>query len=612
MIRDIEKTIRDLHSNVDYNVRIRAVRAISRVPEKAAVQALVQALTDLDTDVVRAVIHALRKKNVRDAVPQLLKPRFLNSQDPNVRWALAMALEALGGSETLEPLITLLDDENWNVRNAAGEALFRRIGDLAAEDSREAVKMLLRILIIPNAALHRKVVDTLSSMQSFSDDIIRETLDSPSAQVRRAIIEIIGLTGNRRFTPMLVPRLEDESKAMRRQIIEAFLRLKDERAIEPLISRLDDGDRGVAALAVKALVGTGRACTPHLLSIVRHPLSKGKRLRVNAILCLGELRDPAAVLDILNNLGSSYFEIRQAAVKALISIRTGVLEYLPDVLAGSQVSIEPMARALKQCPTRRIRLRYIRALGELKEPGAVPVLRGIIQQGLAPESQIAYEAEENIYGAIWARASALSVIGEIGGEKDLDMVLHTLRDHSPEVKLEAVRTLDRMRRRLNLEITARIVNALLPMAKEPDELIRAVGLSVLGHAEDHRDRAVRTLSAALRDASYEVRSRACQALGQLHAREASRALIRALGDPSWTVRRDAEFALGNIGSQNKKLLIAALDSKNEYIVIRAAKLLAGFKCRDVLDKLVRIMKRNRKEANINKFMPGIIRTLKSS
>jgi HEAT repeat protein len=123
----VKTIIRTLERDIDWQARVRALHGLARFKDKTSEKAVKAALDDRDIDVIRTAIHTVRKRGISTAVPALLRPRIINSSDPNVRWALVLALDELGNTEAIEPLITLLADENWNVRNAAVTALVRKV-----------------------------------------------------------------------------------------------------------------------------------------------------------------------------------------------------------------------------------------------------------------------------------------------------------------------------------------------------------------------------------------------------------------------------------------------------------------------------------------------------
>ncbi|OGJ93882.1 MAG: hypothetical protein A2487_08385 [Candidatus Raymondbacteria bacterium RifOxyC12_full_50_8] len=603
-----------LEEGADSTSRIRSLYAIRGLCEKKkslrgeGILFLIKALNDKEYDVVRAAIHALIRLEAGEGTVHILKPKIINSSDSNVRWAIVQFLDKLGPADMLDPLVTLLADENWNIRNAALSALCGKVDKLAQRKDAAAIKVLTRILVLPNEELHRKIITTLSTMDGLSDELINECLESRSDQVRLGIIEVIGIRGNRNFLPHLIALLDDPNKAIKHRTLETFIKLHDQRTIEALITSLDEHDEKVVGLAIKALVEIGQESTTHLIKIMRQ--HRSRIFRSNAIRCLGELKDKRAILVLLNNLGSNYYTIRQEAINALSKINEGVKDYFEDILAVNLIAPDPFLHALASCRITRLRLRYIRVLGELKDPRVIPALKEIEMNGTDPENVVAQESLEKIFTAVWARSSTLAILAEIGDKSALALVSDTLKnERSNYVILEALRTIDRLRMRLNLTVDKTITNMLLDLAKQGNELIRAQSIKILGYGEVS-GRTITALMQALKDPSYQVRATACTALGQLRKSTAAKALVEALGDPCWSVRRDAELALGNLGPASTALLIRALENENEFIVIRAARLLTTFKVQKIVSKLENILRHAPTGSEIPLFFPSFIKTLK--
>jgi len=566
-------------------------------------------LKDPDVEVVRSAIHLLRKKRRPQDLPLLLTPKLLRSPDSGIRYALVLALDAFGGRESIETLVELVSDEDWNVRTAAISALCSQMDAVVNKGGQEGADIFIRLLIVQNQEIRRKAVLCLSLIGSLNRETLLLHLASPSRRIRLSMVEFIGMTEQVDLAPMLLPLLEESDKELCCTTVATLGKLQNPHTLDGLIGKLNSADAEIVESALKALERMGgQACEALLKALYRE---KGKLFRRHVIRGLGEFKMESAIPELINNLGSSYYSVRLEAVNALIAIRKGVSDKLAELFLQNVILPDNMILGLRRSVSPRLRLHCIKAMGELRDPKAIPILVEVERMGLLPESDEAGKALEKIASSVWAKMGALHVLSEIGNEGDLPLVLKALSDDSDDVKLEALYTLDRLRIRTNCLIGKHLQTFLLGKLIEKRSDIRANIIQLLGHAPKITAPLLAALKKALKDKDYDVRGQACRALGRLGARPLSQDLLIALGDPSWSVRRDAEMALYNIGPENVPLLIKALGSRNDCVVIRAAKLLAAFKVKRVLPQLRKISTGRRSDVYLNQFLPGIIRTLQA-
>ena len=119
-VADLARQLQD----EDVNVRRAAARALTRLPNTtSAIPALVESLKDKDPFVRDNAVDALAVMHPGDVGPALT--RALRAEDPNTKRRAADCLARIGrDTETAWPgLITLLKDENPEVRKAANAAL---------------------------------------------------------------------------------------------------------------------------------------------------------------------------------------------------------------------------------------------------------------------------------------------------------------------------------------------------------------------------------------------------------------------------------------------------------------------------------------------------------
>jgi HEAT repeat protein len=564
---EIDKLVHQLYHDVDWAERRKAALALGRLSGKEAVAALQKGLKDPDEDVLQAVVTTLTKINDPSVVEDLLKPKLLSSRSPDVRWATVLALGKMGGARAIDHLVDMLDDRDWIVRNAAAVALVEAVRILSEEGGEEVVKRFIRLLSSEDEQVHEAVARALSRMGVVSRDLLEEHLFSSSPRVRRAVARVMGELNEVEFVPPLLKAIDDSEKEVRAAVAQSLGEIGDPRAIEPLVARLGDSDKGVCQRAVGALVEIGREAVPPLIDALEH--NKGRVLRKNILVTLGKLKDSRAIVPAMNNLGDSYFVVRRAAAEALMEIGEDVTDQLAEILSPPKFPIQSLLDTMLTTDNLRVRLRLIRALGELKDSRAVPALKSLLE---SPETRVVetvQDALEKIACAAWARVDALIVLGEIGGDRALKMAIRSLNDPNHDVRKASILMLGKLGDK-------RAINPLLDVLRSPVGELRRGAVRVLGLIGSRSPRVAKAINELLAsDDSLEVRAEAARALGRLLHLSSIVVLIEALNDPYWTVREHAENALNNFGQKAVKALVGALHSEHDFVRVRSARILGN-------------------------------------
>jgi len=204
----------------------------------------------------------------------------LGSSDPTERATAAKTLGNIGNRDAVEPLISLLKDENRQVRENAVTAL-RWIRDPRAVDSliamlkdedgnvRDAAARALGWFRDPRGAEPLIAAfenwPSMSSVRSSLKDIglpavepLNAALKNGNPAVRTMAARTLGDIEDPGAVEPLISSLKDENRDVRENAATALRWIGDPRAVEPLIAALKDEDKIVqskAAGALKAITG---------------------------------------------------------------------------------------------------------------------------------------------------------------------------------------------------------------------------------------------------------------------------------------------------------------------------------------------------------------------
>lgn len=521
-----------------------------RVPRSFPV--LIASLKDLDDEVRAKSAGALGKLGDRRAVTYLLE-HLLSDPAPFVRARIAGALGQFDGSEVIDRLVRALGDPAWWVRMRSVEAL-EQIGPTA-----EAPLILAlddpdpEIRIRAAVALERLGVPARLVTQIEQGDATSETHE---------LLVKFGIAGARE---LLAEHLHHPSPAVREAMINTIREATRKDLAAELIERatLDDQPQ-VRALALDTL---------HLLEVAEsvpvalNALSDvNERVRASATSLLGDLGGSELASVITPRTSDNDPTVRAAAARALGLVQARGAE-------------GEFARLLRD-PDGRVRAAAAEGAAEAGWKGATPALIELLRD---PSEA--------------SRMAAAQALGEVGDSSAVTPLIKAFADAPPalgEVITKSIARLDRSALRqvttLLLERNdaagrVRVVQTMghlkapypMPLLetlfRDPDPTVRAATAEVLGRV--HEDQAAALLEAGLHDAEEMVRARVVDALVRLDRTVLAPRLLELLrSDPSALVRERAALAVGIFRPIGGEVELLRLCGAEQPLTVRVAAALA--------------------------------------
>lgn len=360
------------------------------------------------------------------------------------------------------------------------------------------------------------------------------------ASTREAAVLELGTTGAAReaVTP-LVRAAVDVERGVRVAAVAVLDRgepkwpeLLEADAIKLLVSALDSRFAEVWQQAVVLLGRVGGAAVPALCNELPYARDAHQLTILRALARIGPPAAPA-VPELTHTLASEFDHVRREAAGALAAIG---------------LAAEPATAALTAALADRnsdVRLACARSLARIGSPAgaAVPALLQLAADHVPAVRTAAGEALAQVGpGAVPALAEAVA-------ERDAARLRAALHRHSelsdwwsrpwpPGVSREPLKVL-------------RNVDWFFQYSEDElarVELVHAAALKALGRIGPEAAVAVPAVTAALADASRDVRASAAEALGRIGsaARTAGPALAGALVDASESVRKNASAALPQV------------------------------------------------------------------
>lgn len=390
-----------------------------------------------------------------------LTDQLLGSESPAVRTRAAELLgELVDESDTdiVGSLVAVaMSDDDEQVRAASIDAL-DEIGTGAVE------QLLVKVT---GAKIQQGA--TWATAKRFAS-----ALSSDIPELRMAAANALGNLGETNAIPALIQALDDENPAVRTRVCAALGTLEHPRAVEPLIEQLDDSRGRVRLAAANALatIGNDRALSA-LLAMLS---DENPEIRRISVVALGNARSVRVVKPLADALSDDNARVRSAAVFSIIDllsnapaqqshqIRETVVTELQA--ATTETVVDPLLDIIETSNQRRQRRNAVWFISRIID-GEV---RGDILDALvdrlddddSPTAQFAATGLADIGGSrvesrlleflksdatAEARAKAVFVLGQVGGEKSLDALRKLSEDESQLVRKRAFASISKLKGR---------------------------------------------------------------------------------------------------------------------------------------------------------------------
>lgn len=390
---------------------------------------------------------------------------------------------------------------------------------------------VIQFLHDSDARVRAKAVEVLGNLNAFSTDSREEREPDPETAL-----------------PLVRLALKDSSPQVRAAAIEAIdaIRSYDDAAL--LVEALHDLDASVVLVAEKSLADLPDAsATPVLTEIYRNQ-QYSSEVRDQAFSTLVTLCDPSSTPLFVQGLETAQ-GVSLTAAEGLVC----TLEKQPDPSA-----FQPVLDAEEHTEDLGVREYLIRALGDTKNPAALPILVRLANSHhptLAPP--------------------AVAALGSLGDRRALPILTELLRDSNHNIRVAAASSFSKF-----ADFTA------------PPELIAALfdpdaGMAISATkavTNSHDPRALDAVIAKLPD------SMAIYVLGKTHDAQGFPALVAVLQNPANETNRRgaAATALGELGDMRAvDPLIAALNEDNFAITQSSVSALAALKDKRAIEPLQR-------------------------
>jgi HEAT repeat protein len=565
---------------------------------------LLAALNDPNPAVQHAAVVSLGRYGKPEAIEELVKPKVFRSPHGNIRWAAVAAVGQLGDYRVIDDLMKAVEDPEWIVRTQAVAELMAKVRDIISRRDVRLARVLIHMLSLDNEEIVPLAIEGLEELGAESLPALHDALHNTSATIRANAARSLGRMKSASSIPFLIDLLHDEVIPVRLRAAEALGLIGNKVAIEPLVLLAQDNVERVREQAVSALVRFGKQSTVPLLNALGR--EKDKFVQKALLKCLGLVGDPKAAPGLINYLRSSYFFVRQAAVRALVRFGPSVGRLLLPGLSYNESSIEHFKKDACDKKHPELQIRAVKALGGLEDHRAVSLLKELVETGLPDVQEAATAALAQIGCAAWGRCCALKVLAEVGEPALVPLILPSLKDHSANVRFEAVRAIAKMGGDVALKHLIRIAR------RDSAGFIREEAMRALRRVGQGQPEVLAAALHGLKDSSREVRSRSARLLGNYQDPKSILPLLAAMADSHWSVRENAENALLNFGRDAVPSLLEALGSRSWTMRFRAARLLGEIGDERGVPPLVSILARRGERRDVRDIAAASLRKLEAA
>ena len=305
------------------------------------------------------------------------------SDDSSVRReGCKKALES-GDRSAIPALASLLADPDRGVQDAAFEALHGFGG-------KETAEAVLPCLGSPNERMRNLAREVLAPLAEPYPEIFLPYLQSPDADVRIFIVELLSRWKDQRSLSEITPLVNDEHPNVRSQVAITLGDLGFPEGADLLVRLVADEEDWVRLAAIEALGKiSGSVSMETLVRVAKEGDALLSGCAVDALLLQRDPRVPEIVLGLLPRIADDPAACSQAIASIL-----DILEAHPDVKIPAE-AIElarPVFESIIEKGGVWDKVRAIRMLQAVDDRAAVPLLFSLFDKGEVPPLLVAIEA----------------------------------------------------------------------------------------------------------------------------------------------------------------------------------------------------------------------------
>lgn len=532
--------------------------------------------------------------------------KALHSQDEETRRGAIMALREQSLYDVRDLLFFAMGDESWRVRKEAVDVF------VAMNPDEKSTELLLELLRNQeNAGLRNSAAEAVGRIGSKASVPLMRLMEDQDEDVRKFVIDVMGIIGSPEFVPALLSALGDPDVNVASAAAEHLGNIGENVAVPSLIKSIIDNDSILFRFSALTALGklTSQVSVPSEIVM----LADQDILRKSVYECLGSIGDESVMPILMQGFLSRQKSSRNAAI-------TGWYRIFSRSSATDRQAFQEALQRLSGSETIPALIDSFElqnaALAE-----AITVLLGIIGDIRGAKTLLSAFASERLSGSALAslkrlgsrgmdallalypqcdeigRCAICTVVGDLAYRPGGMLIREALRDPSQQVRTAAVTAVGKLGLidsitdmvgllddtdvdvraavRACLQVLARIdrlsiqdVARQLEGSELPEQRHEAV---ILYAALGDGDR----LTLLVKDENAIVRQAAVTSIGKLHLSSVNSILLIALVDEDPDVRIAAAETLGEVGGTEVVSFLAhALNDEDCWVQCAALRSIA--------------------------------------
>ena len=378
-----------------------AAVAAAAPPESIAPNLVAQTIAQPAADVSDAPSDTGHRATLAHALPE-------SPNEPGERAEIQSPASAQSRDRAVPALLSVVGDENANVRLAAVQALGQLSDPRAIDALAEAMRNDTDPRVREAAASALGEIDSPRAVPALIAALGAERVVAVRAKIAWALGEI----EDARAVDVLSTALRDQAVEVRRQAVWALGEIESPAAVPMIITALRDSDPEMRKQAASALgeIGSADAVTA-LSAATKDPDAE---VRDQAVSALGEIADARALPALTAALSDDEVEVRRTAVSAIGSLE---LRSAPPGLIAALRDRDP-----------EVQKGAAEALGNLEDEAAVPALIPLTR---STDTEV--------------KRAAVQALADIGGTTAIEAIVALLKDDDPEIRKIAAEALGKNR-----------------------------------------------------------------------------------------------------------------------------------------------------------------------
>jgi len=413
--------------------------------------------------------------------------------DSRVRLSSIKALAAVGPSDAVTTFLHVLDDTNWEVREAALDGI-RKLGNI-----REAIPAIVSLLSSKNDVAVNNMAHAflIEICREHPEDLI-SVMDSckVTSQTRSSLIRILSQSGNNKpetvaavsngltdedenvrmaaieslkkfgseYVNHLVAAFEDNSLLVQISAIEAVEEIGTINNVRPLTDLLDSPDEIVRQVSFRALKCVGHDHLDEVTELLSS-VDTSSRVRVHLIHLLTQLDYTKYRNLILSCKSNSAEEVRLAVINAITTTNDQANEPLIEFFHDNSLTVRRSALAALQ--TRKAKSAVKPALNLLSTTDDelyIAVKQFITTYG-NDNLEFLCTVVSDAGKPSRIRASTIEILGDLGDTTALPIIERSLTDADARIRQAAVNVIS--------AISNSDIDSLKRLKQDPDSAVRA-------------------------------------------------------------------------------------------------------------------------------------------